>query len=278
MVARGWCTKHYDRWRKHGDVALVKIAAPYEGASCSVDGCEAVAKSRGWCSKHYLRWRRNGSPEGVGVVEKERRCRVAGCVWGVVGRELCGAHYEAWRVRRRIGAATKERPGRRSSSARLRVARCGVDGCSAGVFARGLCYRHGRRPSRGSCGVVGCDGEAKYARRCERHQGQGRCVAEGCAGKPHARGLCPRHYYRQRAYGVIEIPGPRPCTVPGCGDRHVARGLCMRHYKAKQRHGSEHGARGKAAAAPRHGYKFGCRCPECNGKQAERELAEWWTS
>jgi hypothetical protein len=54
-LARGWCSKHYRRWRKHGD-PLTLVAARYEGVICSIDGCHRDAEKRGWCGLHYRRW------------------------------------------------------------------------------------------------------------------------------------------------------------------------------------------------------------------------------
>ena len=50
-VSRGYCDKHYKRWRKYGD--------PEKGARsqikpCSVDGCPNPAEARTLCHGHYL--------------------------------------------------------------------------------------------------------------------------------------------------------------------------------------------------------------------------------
>lgn len=41
--------------------------------TCSVGGCEVVAKSRGLCATHYSRFRRHGSPEVVGKRGRKSR-------------------------------------------------------------------------------------------------------------------------------------------------------------------------------------------------------------
>lgn len=33
--------------------------------TCSVEGCERVARSRGWCGKHYQRWYNHGDPLAI---------------------------------------------------------------------------------------------------------------------------------------------------------------------------------------------------------------------
>lgn len=68
---RGWCGKHYARWRRHGDTSVV---LPHSGRvrplrkprnPCSVDGCDREAEARGYCSLHWKRWRKYGSADVV---------------------------------------------------------------------------------------------------------------------------------------------------------------------------------------------------------------------
>jgi hypothetical protein len=74
VLARGWCSKHYDRWRRHGDPLTVlppncgRQGRPrVERPPCRVSGCEnrSVKSCRGWCQKHYVRWYRHGDPSIV---------------------------------------------------------------------------------------------------------------------------------------------------------------------------------------------------------------------
>ena len=41
-------------------------------ASCSVDGCEAPARTRGWCPMHYQRWRAHGDVGGAALLTNRR--------------------------------------------------------------------------------------------------------------------------------------------------------------------------------------------------------------
>lgn len=61
---RGWCSTHYQRWKRLGDpLAEVGHYTPRDPqAQCSIDGCENRRARRDWCKKHYYRWRRHGDP------------------------------------------------------------------------------------------------------------------------------------------------------------------------------------------------------------------------
>jgi hypothetical protein len=61
----GFCTLHYQRWRRHGDpdkILHLEI--------CTVDGCEDLHKTNGLCAKHYQRAQRNRP--GARIAESER--------------------------------------------------------------------------------------------------------------------------------------------------------------------------------------------------------------
>jgi hypothetical protein len=61
VTARGWCGKHYDRWRRNGDPTKVRGAT-----ECAEHGCRRMTVGQGWCSTHYSRYVK--APQG-----RERR-------------------------------------------------------------------------------------------------------------------------------------------------------------------------------------------------------------
>lgn len=56
---RGWCSVHYQRWRRHGDpLTLVNMT----GDGCSVADCDRPYYGRGFCELHHRRLRLHGDP------------------------------------------------------------------------------------------------------------------------------------------------------------------------------------------------------------------------
>ena len=71
-VAHGWCTKHYNRWRRHGDITIVLPNAKklyFEGMTCEVEGCEKPPHARNMCRMHLLRWYKYGGPGKADVIK-----------------------------------------------------------------------------------------------------------------------------------------------------------------------------------------------------------------
>lgn len=72
LLRRGWCNKHYIRWRLNGDPLALKPtpharrpAAPRP--VCRIEGCDETVKvlKHGLCSAHYHRWWKSGDPNPV---------------------------------------------------------------------------------------------------------------------------------------------------------------------------------------------------------------------
>jgi 5-methylcytosine-specific restriction endonuclease McrA len=80
-VCRGWCDKHYQRWRAHGDPEFLlirdrEIPAPCKPKIirpkfCVVKDCKSQSRTRGWCNLHYARWKRYGSVHTSKIVRGE---------------------------------------------------------------------------------------------------------------------------------------------------------------------------------------------------------------
>jgi hypothetical protein len=95
-LARGWCDKHYRRWKATGDPLAVKHIAAYPpDATCHVDGCPSRPASFGYCAKHYARWVRHGDTSVVrqsAPYAADAVCPVSDCGRRVASRGYCARH------------------------------------------------------------------------------------------------------------------------------------------------------------------------------------------
>jgi hypothetical protein len=78
-ASRGYCGKHYTRFRKYGDPLFVKKEVGPRGVfeGCSVEGCDKSHSAKGFCENHYSAFRKHGdplarlvAPAGSGYVDK----------------------------------------------------------------------------------------------------------------------------------------------------------------------------------------------------------------
>ncbi|WP_287868603.1 HNH endonuclease [Aeromonas sp.] len=87
IKCKGLCSKHYQRFIKHGDAEAFKSKRFF---GCLVPGCNGKHRSKGYCMKHYHRLRANGDAQRVSIIVGDDKKRIvdsvvvseAGCwVW-----------------------------------------------------------------------------------------------------------------------------------------------------------------------------------------------------
>lgn len=112
-VARGWCNRHYQRWRSKGDPGPASNAPSPGDLPCTIDGCEAPQRSLGYCSKHYIRHRVHGDAHKGRVSYHGVKCAVDGCGKQPKGLGYCNMHYQRLRRLGDVGGAEMLYPAAR---------------------------------------------------------------------------------------------------------------------------------------------------------------------
>lgn len=70
VKARGWCGRHYARWRTYGDPTIVRkggkgsLGRRWQSDLCTVEGCSRPSTARSLCERHYRKLRIYGDPAG----------------------------------------------------------------------------------------------------------------------------------------------------------------------------------------------------------------------
>ncbi|MCD1287337.1 MULTISPECIES: HNH endonuclease signature motif containing protein [unclassified Brevibacterium] len=89
-IARGYCTKHYQRWSKYGDPSITK---PRVRDACSIDDCDGPAVGHGYCTKHYQRFKKFGDPHKV-IDRSAGTCSFEDCDRKHYAKGFCASHWK----------------------------------------------------------------------------------------------------------------------------------------------------------------------------------------
>lgn len=208
---KGYCSKHYARYKRHGDPLVTKNRPrPPAGTRsiCEVEDCGQNVKGLGFCLKHYQRFKKTGDPLLNPSGRNLRRygegelCEADDCGELAIKRGYCGLHYQRLMNHGDV-TVTLYRDS------------CEVIGCERKHFGRGYCSFHLYR----------------FAGTGSPHQMPGgrlppgmftTCVVDGCGGNTRGGGgMCGAHAVNFRATGhPLKTPGPavksRPCAQ--CGE------------------------------------------------------------
>lgn len=126
--SRGWCKKHYERWRTTGTTD--KREKPYP-SSCLMEDCKKRSHGFGYCKTHYSRLRKQGKLKGLTA---NKKCSVSGCEQTHYATGLCAMHYSRMR---KHGS-----PGQGDPLRRVQPEQCAADCCDNPARSRSLCEKH----------------------------------------------------------------------------------------------------------------------------------------
>lgn len=62
VFCKGWCSKHYSRWQRHGNPEHDHTLTYDKNKPCKIPGCNSPVWAKTMCGKHYRRWERTGDP------------------------------------------------------------------------------------------------------------------------------------------------------------------------------------------------------------------------
>lgn len=202
-LSKGYCSKHYARLRRYGDVNTVKQEkGVYD--SCNVNGCENNHFSKGYCSTHYKRWKRNGNPEEIILNRNHNgKCEVEGCKESYYAKGYCVKHYGRWKTH---GDPLKV-------ISRKIVGKCKIESCTSDIYCKGYCIRHYQRLIK--------HGDPFHVEVKTEHDGF--CSFEGCEDKYFAKDLCRKHYNQKRKKEYLKSDKGREISRLNCQKRRAMK-------------------------------------------------------
>lgn len=124
-LAKGYCSAHWQRWKKTGDPGPAEVRQ--QDARCSVAGCDRSHYGNGYCGPHNRRWKAHGDPGPAEIKTRRTMCSVEGCEDSHSAQGYCASHYVRWRRTGSAGAAFSYRrrdPASRDEQGRKRCRAC----------------------------------------------------------------------------------------------------------------------------------------------------------
>jgi len=95
---RGYCSPHYQRWRRTGDVGAKVSLGRRQRGTCGVVDCARPHRAGGFCHAHYERIRLRGDAGGKLASGRDgRMCSIGDCPSSPIARGWCSAHYQRWK-------------------------------------------------------------------------------------------------------------------------------------------------------------------------------------
>ena len=214
ILARGLCSKHYQRLRKYGDTSA-RPTAPMPGgrmahAVCAVEDCQKDSKlTAGLCYAHYRQARRRGD---FGP------CAHPGCELGNDRAGYCPAHYQRLLLGRPMDAPMRKHHKDQLALSieaengpavlRKMAARCVIDENGCWLYSRANVRGYGELRAGGHTWLahrlVARFAIPSFSPECQVHH---KCAVRLCCNPAHLQVVTPeenaaemheRTYYKRR--------------------------------------------------------------------------------
>lgn len=275
---RGYCNKHYKKWRIYGDPTAGREHGQYKYSNvlCSIDECDARAISRGLCSRHYQRWFKYNDPLwGVaqhppdGVVSVKQAARQLGVSTNSVYRyldqgillaekkSLGGSKYrwditpqalEAFEAFKQRSEGTNGSAGQKrepfevpSGFLTIRQTQQALNVSASAVYQainRGSLVGE----KRNDRWVISQESVNAFKNRPTRISNISECKWENCERKSRSHSLCMKHYQQARYNSKHEHLIPQESRAPRCFieecDEPQYAKGLCRNHDAQHKHGS----------------------------------------
>lgn len=137
--AKGFCSLHYSRYRKHGSPHTTSFVRKSSKAKkCEVEDCSIQSSMSIYCEYHYARFKKTGSP--TTPLKKNRHpkgvpCLFENCKGKVVSFGYCAVHYGRLKKYGDVNTFKKV-------SKYTQTDICKVDGCKNQMKAKEMCNKH----------------------------------------------------------------------------------------------------------------------------------------
>lgn len=213
--AKGFCAKHYERFKKYGDP---NVGEKKQKQVCSAAECSRFVTGHGYFQTHYQRWRKHGDPLKVAKVASYHgaECLVADChQTSTLRMGYCQPHYFRWK-----------KHGDPLISVKMRKP-CSVQNCERLSALHGYCAKHHDRWKN--------NGDPLKVQKVSSYDGA-ECAVSNCNEMAYSSGYCRLHYVRFRQHGDPSITlhavyRGQKCSEKDCAKVARSLGMCLSHYK-----------------------------------------------
>jgi|ERR1019366_4192689 hypothetical protein len=215
----GYCTMHYNAFKRNGDPLLVTKNPPQPPKKCTIEGCIKQVHGQGLCNMHYSRLLRKGDPNAPCLTRSPRSanvkiCSIKDCGKKYKSKGLCNKHY---------GRLLHH--GDANLSCKPDVKICSIKDCGEKHRGLGYCTMHYNAFKRNGDPLL-------VTKRCPKST-RDDCEIDGCEKQVHSQNLCSMHYSRLLRYGDPNVSRDPNAKIATKGSGSIHGGYREFHISGK---------------------------------------------